>query len=83
MLLCARAHASPARQLEKADWDTLLFFYGVILCVGALALLGYLDVVSRVAYSDLGPSLTNVLVGLLSAIVDNIPVSAAEGPLTL
>ena len=32
------------------EWDTLLFFYAVIMCVGGLALLGYLDVASRAAY---------------------------------
>lgn len=38
------------RQLEKAEWDTLLFFYGVVMCVGALGLIGYLDSISQVAY---------------------------------
>ena len=38
------------RQLEKVEWDTLLFFYAVIMCVGGLSLLGFLDVASRAAY---------------------------------
>ena len=64
-------------QLERAEWDTLMFFYGVILCVGGLSALGYLGLVSGLMYGDLGATNANILVGLLSAIVDNIPVMFA------
>ncbi|MCF1183216.1 sodium:proton antiporter NhaD [Marichromatium gracile] len=63
--------------VARAEWDTLLFFYGVILCVGGLGFIGYLELVSQVAYGDLGPTIANTLVGVLSAIVDNIPVMFA------
>ncbi|MCK4710371.1 MAG: sodium:proton antiporter NhaD [Gammaproteobacteria bacterium] len=63
--------------MKRAEWDTLLFFYGVILCVGGLGTLGYLGVVSEFMYSDLGPTKANIIVGVLSAIVDNIPVMFA------
>jgi Na+/H+ antiporter NhaD/arsenite permease-like protein len=63
--------------MKRAEWDTLLFFYGVILCVGGLGALGYLAVVSELIYTDLGPTTANVLVGFLSAVVDNIPVMFA------
>lgn len=65
------------RKIAKAEWDTLLFFYGVILCVGGLGQFGYLAAVSKFMYLDLGPTTANVLVGILSAIVDNIPVMFA------
>lgn len=65
------------QQLARAEWDTLLFFYGVILCVGGLGQLGYLALASDVIYSQWGATLANVTVGLLSAIVDNIPVMFA------
>jgi NhaD family Na+/H+ antiporter len=65
------------RKIAKAEWDTLLFFYGVILCVGGLGQFGYLAVVSKFMYLDLGPTAANVLVGILSAIIDNIPVMFA------
>ena len=65
------------RKVARAEWDTLLFFYGVILCVGGLSQFGYLAVVSQYMYHDLGPTIANTLVGLLSAIVDNIPVMFA------
>jgi NhaD family Na+/H+ antiporter len=65
------------KRLEKAEWDTLMFFYGVILCVGGLGTIGYLSMVSHFAYDGFGPTWANVGVGVLSAIVDNIPVMFA------
>jgi len=65
------------RKVAKAEWDTLLFFYGVILCVGGLGQFGYLAMVSRSLYEGLGHTSANVIVGLLSAVVDNIPVMFA------
>jgi NhaD family Na+/H+ antiporter len=65
------------KSLERAEWDTLMFFYGVILCVGGLGTFGYLTLGSNLIYGDLGPTTANILVGILSAIVDNIPVMFA------
>ncbi len=65
------------RRVARSEWDTLLFFYGVVLCVGGLSLLGYLAVTSELMYNQLGPTIANVLVGILSAVVDNIPVMFA------
>jgi Na+/H+ antiporter NhaD/arsenite permease-like protein len=59
---------------EKTEWDTFLFFYGVMLCVGALGAIGYLDHASKILYNDFGSTYANVAIGLLSAIVDNIPL---------
>jgi NhaD family Na+/H+ antiporter len=64
-------------KVKLAEWDTLFFFYGVILCVGGLGLIGYLALASEFMYTDLGATNANVMVGLLSAIVDNIPVMFA------
>ncbi len=65
------------RILETVEWDTLMFFYGVIVCVGGLGALGYLELTSQALYGGLGPTGANVLVGLLSAIIDNIPIMFA------
>ncbi|MBL1319630.1 MAG: sodium:proton antiporter NhaD [Methylophaga sp.] len=65
------------KQLEHAEWDTLMFFYGIILSVGGLGTIGYLTVGSQLMYGDLGPTNANILVGILSAIIDNIPVMFA------
>jgi NhaD family Na+/H+ antiporter len=64
-------------KIARAEWDTLLFFYGVIMCVGALSIIGYLALASQFLYVEMGPTFANVMVGILSAIVDNIPVMFA------
>ncbi|MEH6593119.1 MAG: sodium:proton antiporter NhaD [Halioglobus sp.] len=64
-------------KIAKAEWDTLFFFYGVILAVGGLGFIGYLGMTSEFMYGQLGATTANILVGLLSAIVDNIPVMFA------
>lgn len=63
--------------MARAEWDTLLFFYGVVACLGGLGFIGYLELVSHGMYTGWGPTAANVTVGLLSAIVDNIPVMFA------
>ena len=63
--------------VARAEWDTLLFFYGVVLCVGGLGFLGYLGMASELMYSQWGATSANIAVGVLSAIVDNIPVMFA------
>lgn len=65
------------RRISHAEWDTLLFFYGVVMCVGGLSLLGYLSVVSELMYTQWDPMWANIIVGVLSSIVDNIPVMFA------
>ena len=65
------------QQLARIEWDTLLFFYGVVLCVGGINFIGYLSHVSGFLYGELGPTTANILVGLVSAVVDNIPVMFA------
>ena len=62
---------------KRLEWDTLLFFYGVVLCVGGLGALGYLALLSHHSYTVLGPSMTNIGVGVASAIIDNIPIMFA------
>ena len=64
-------------QVARAEWDTLLFFFGVIMCVGALGYCGYLALASQWFYGDLGPTTANVLIGLLSSVLDNIPMMVA------
>jgi Na+/H+ antiporter NhaD/arsenite permease-like protein len=79
-----REHYKPAVKpfdifisMKRVEWDTLMFFYGVVLCVGGLGALGYLAALSQSVYVGLGPTSANVLVGLASAIVDNIPIMFA------
>lgn len=70
-------HFDVFRDVAAVEWDTLLFFFGVIMCVGALDELGHLAVLSRTLYAGAGPSWANIGVGLLSSVVDNVPVMFA------
>ncbi len=62
--------------IGKIEHDTLLFFFGILAAVGALHFLGYLGLAVQL-YDSLGPTTVNIGVGLLSAIVDNVPVMSA------
>ncbi len=64
-------------KVRHAEWDTLLFFFGVVFAVGGLGYIGYLELLSGAMYDGLGATTANVLVGVISAIVDNIPVMFA------
>ena len=64
-------------QVQRVEWDTLLFFFGIIFAVGGLGVLGYLAVASQALYVGLGDTAANVIIGALSAIVDNIPLMFA------
>ena len=64
-------------KVEQVEFDTLLFFFGVLTAVGALQYIGYLALISENMYGTLGPTYSNVIVGVLSAIVDNIPIMYA------
>lgn len=63
--------------MKRVEWDTLMFFYGIMLCVGGLGALGYLASLSDVLYKDLGATTANIFIGVLSAVIDNIPVMFA------
>jgi len=64
-------------RVARAEWDTLLFFYGVVMCVGGLGFIGYLGMASELMYTQWGATTANVSVGVLSSVVDNIPVMFA------
>lgn len=64
------------KKIEKAEFDTLLFFFGIITAVGALQYIGYLALLSTNLYG-FGPTSANVAIGVISAVIDNIPVMYA------
>ncbi len=63
-------------RVARAEWDTLLFFYGVVVCVGGLGFMGYLALMSETLYSG-SATQANIILGLISAVIDNIPVMFA------
>lgn len=64
-------------RVAHAEWDTLLFFYGVVMCVGGLGFLGYLSMLSELLYVQWDATWANIILGVVSAVVDNIPVMFA------
>jgi NhaD family Na+/H+ antiporter len=63
--------------VARAEWDTLLFFFGVIFCVGGLGFLGYLAHASEAIYTGWGATQANIAIGIASAVIDNIPIMVA------
>ncbi|WP_232470471.1 MULTISPECIES: sodium:proton antiporter NhaD [Methylococcus] len=60
------------KKVSRLEWDTLLFFYGIMLSIGGLSFIGYLERISQFLYAD--PERTtfaNILVGIASAFIDN------------
>ena len=72
--------------IGRLDWQTLLFFFGLFVCVGGLEETGVLAALARFIGDAAGGSLTAVLTIILwvsafaSAIVDNIPFAATMVP---
>lgn len=63
-------------QLQKVEWNTLLFFIGIISGVAALNHVGWLSYISQL-FEVLSPATVNVLLGVISGVLDNVPVEAA------
>jgi Na+/H+ antiporter NhaD/arsenite permease-like protein len=59
------------------QFDTLLFIFGILTAVGALQYIGYLSLINYSLYENFGPTASNIVLGFLSAAVDNIPVMFA------
>lgn len=68
--------------LKKVDSASVLFFLGILLAVSALQDVGHLNVMAGFLDNLVGGDIyvINVIIGLLSSIVDNVPlVAAAQG----
>lgn len=65
------------REMRRVEWDTLLFFFGIIFAVAGLGVAGYLAQLSHYLYVDVGPTFANIAIGILGAAFDNIPLMFA------
>ena len=76
-----KIHKTPLdifESMSKIENNTLLFFFGILAAVGGLYYVGWLGLAAMVYQPDvLGPTWSNIGVGFLSAIVDNVPVMSA------
>ncbi|WP_275575318.1 sodium:proton antiporter NhaD [Methylocucumis oryzae] len=59
------------KNVGHVDWDTLLFFYGAMMIIGAIGFIGYLDGIAHFLFGQISPTVANILIGLSSAFVDN------------
>ncbi len=66
-----KAHFDVFHSVAHLEWDTLLYYYGIMVGVGGLSFMGYLALTSKFLYTDLDPSIANILVGVVSAFIDN------------
>lgn len=57
--------------IAGVDWDTLMFFYGAMMIVGALNYLGYMDELAHFLFTEINTTVANILIGLTSSSIDN------------
>lgn len=73
-----RTLLSVAEALRNIDAPSILFFLGILLAISALESTHLLERLARFMEQQVGnQSLIVILIGLLSAIVDNVPLVAA------
>ncbi len=74
----AKKHLSVGYALTKIDTSSILFFLGILLAIGGLESFGYLHALSDLLAQSLGnQNLIVTIIGLASAVVDNVPLVAA------
>jgi Na+/H+ antiporter NhaD/arsenite permease-like protein len=82
MFLVGRVYRSDDEETQmleyvrKIEYDTLLFFLGILLLVGMLKEVGVLTLVTEI-YAKFDPSISSYVAGIGSALVDNVPLTAA------
>jgi Na+/H+ antiporter NhaD/arsenite permease-like protein len=59
------------KSIGDIDWDTLLFFYGAMMIIGAVGFVGYLDTIAHFLFAEMNVTVANIMIGLSSAFVDN------------
>ncbi len=82
MFLVGRTVSSDSEQtrileyIRQVEYDTLLFFLGILLLVGMLKEIGTLEMLAQV-YGNYSPEVSNFFAGMASALLDNVPLTAA------
>lgn len=73
-----RKNLSVAQALKRLDTPTILFFLGILLCISALEAAGMLEKTAGWLSSHFrSQSVVVLIIGLCSAVVDNVPLVAA------
>ena len=73
-----RAELSVIGVLKKVDVPTIFFFLGILLAVASLQSAGHLGLVAGILDEKTGGNIyaINIVIGLLSSIMDNVPLVA-------
>ena len=73
-----RQHLLVRHILTRVDASGVLFFFGILLCIGALDAIGILQRLALFLNETVGNlSMIATIVGLVSAVIDNVPLVAA------
>ena len=65
--------------LRKIDIVSVLFFLGILIAISSLQSAGHLTAMASILEDNIGDIyIVNIVIGLLSAIVDNVPLVAAS-----
>jgi Na+/H+ antiporter NhaD/arsenite permease-like protein len=75
-LLRKKTTQSILNYVREVEFETLLFFLGVLLLVGILKEVGFLNNFTNM-YAVLPPFEANYLMGIASSLIDNVPLTAA------
>ncbi|MYW97856.1 ArsB/NhaD family transporter [Amycolatopsis rubida] len=88
-LLVLLSGTPPKQYLDGVEWETLLFFAGLFIMIGALVKTGVIDWLAKLAAGATGGNAllaVSLILGvsaLLSGVIDNIPYVATMSPLVL
>jgi anion transporter len=88
-LLVLLSRSKPGDFMPSVEWETLLFFAGLFVMIGALVKTGVIGKIAEAAARATGgdPLTATMLIlfvsALLSGVVDNIPYTAAMSPIVL
>jgi len=63
-------------QIQKVEWNALLFYIGIITAVSCLNHVGWLTYISGM-FNVMHPTTVNAILGVISGVLDNVPVEAA------
>ena len=73
-----RKHLRLPHILTRIDTSGVLFFLGILLAISALDVAGILEQLARFLDHSIGNlSVITTLIGIISAIIDNVPLVAA------
>ena len=88
-ILVLLSRSKPGDFMPSVEWETLLFFAGLFVMIGALVKTGVIGKIAEAAARATGgdPLTATMLIlfvsALLSGVVDNIPYTAAMSPIVL